>query len=103
MRPRRCLLFPFNSTSWFFRALRLFRDGAPIAAGALICRRKRQIKKPRRGGQPRGGVLWALGRSEGHTFHRADLGDAFIKERRRRFDSRLWNPEIALSTLTSSH
>jgi hypothetical protein len=50
--------------------------------------------------QPRGGVLWA--EAEGRvTFQRADLCDAFIKEDGCRYDPRLWNPEIPLTTLTS--
>jgi len=50
--------------------------------------------------QPRCGVLWS--EVEGRvTFQRADLCDAFIKVGGCRYDPRLWNPEIPLTTLTS--
>jgi hypothetical protein len=103
MRRRRCLSFPFNSTSWFFRALWPFRHGGPIVAAALFCRRKCQTKKtPPSGATARRGVVGARG-GRRVTIHRAELRDAFIKGGGCRYDSRLWNPEIALSTLTSSH
>ena len=64
--------------------------------------RKRQTKKPRRRDQPRGGVLWVRG-GRRVTIHRADLRHAFIKGGGCRYDSRLWNPEIALTTLMAGH
>src|SRR5215510_8265804 len=79
-RPRRTRRRLLVSASLQFdfivlRALRL----EPIRV-ALIFRRKRQTKKPRRGEQPRGGVLWVRG-GRRVTIHRADLRYAFIKRR----------------------
>src|SRR5262249_12724918 len=101
-RPRRTRRRLLVSASLQFdfivlRALRL----EPIMV-ALIFRRKRQTKKPRQGEPPRGGVLWVRG-GRRVTIHRADLRHAFIKGDGCRFDSRLWNPEIALTTLMSGH
>src|SRR5262249_21067627 len=65
-------------------SIRLYRSASlPVGAnhgGALIFRRKRQTKNPRRGEQPRGGVLWVRG-GRRVTIHRADLRYAFIKRR----------------------
>jgi hypothetical protein len=95
-----CLSFPVNSTPRFFQALWFFRDGGPIAAVALFSRRKR--KKNRRGEKPRGGVSWAAAEAR-VTLRPANLRHAFIKRGGCRYDSRLWNPEIALTTLMSGH
>jgi hypothetical protein len=71
--------------------------------GGLISRRKRQTKKPRREGPTaRRGVVGPR-RKRGSPFHQADLRHAFIKGGGCRYDSRLWNPQIALTTLMSGH
>jgi hypothetical protein len=59
-------------------------------------------KKPAEGGNRAAGCYSPQAEAR-VTFHRADLRDVFIKGRRCRFDSRLWNPEIALTTITSGH
>jgi hypothetical protein len=71
--------------------------------GGLISRRKRQTKKPRREGPTaRRGVVGPR-RKRGSPFHQADLRHALIKGGGCRYDSRLWNPQIALTTLMSGH
>ena len=59
-------------------------------------------KTPPREATARRGVVGARG-GRRVTIHWAELRHAFIKGGGCRYDSRLWNPEIALSTLTSGH
>jgi hypothetical protein len=101
MRPRRCLSFPFNATSWFFRALRFFGDGGPIVAALLAAASVKQ-KNPAEGGHRAAGYCGPEAEAR-VTFHPADLAHASIKATGCRYDSRRWNPEIALSTLTFGH
>jgi hypothetical protein len=89
---------PINSTLWFC---------APYGSSQSWWRahfppQAPNEKTPPRGPTARRGVV-SPRRKRGSASTRPTCGHAFIKGGGCRFDSRLWNPEIALTTLMSGH
>src|SRR5262245_40046110 len=99
-RARRRLLVP-SSLQFDFIVLRALRLEPIMVARSFSAASVRQ-KNPAEGSNRAAGLLWVRG-GRRVTIHRADLRHAFIKGGGCRYDSRLWNPEIALTTLMSGH
>ena len=99
-RTRRRLLVS-SSLQFDFIVLRASRFEPIMVARSFSAPSLRQ-KNPAEGSNRAAGLLWARG-GRRVTIHRADLRHAFIKGDGCRYDSRLGNPEIALTTLMSGH
>jgi hypothetical protein len=89
MRPWRCLSFPFNLIFMVLPSFAVLPRWRADRGGRPVLPPQASNKKPRRGGQPRGGVLWARGGSEGHL----PLGRLA-----RSFHQRRW-PSVRFATL----
>src|SRR5262249_38474207 len=103
-RPRRTRrrLLVSASLQFDFIVLRASRFEPIMAARSFSAASGKRKKNPAEGSNRAAGCCEP--ETEGRvTFNQANLGDAFIKGDGCRFDSRLWNPEIALTTLMSGH